>query len=204
MSFWIVGSVLTDLWERAHSLGGVRPSLLGRLRMLPRAMVGMMLAHLGIAVFAFGVSMVKTYEIERDVKMNVGDTTELAGRVFTFRGTKDVQGPNYDGVQGLVEVTRDGRSEVALRPEKRIYRVQRNPMTEAAIDPGFTRDLYVSLGETVEDGAWIVRLYFKPFVDWIWGGCLLMALGGALALSDRRYRSRQSQAQEITLPGATT
>ena len=199
MAYWIVGSIATDLWERMRPVGDLRTSIIGRLRLLPRAMVGMMVAHLGVAAFAFGVSMVKTYEIERDVKMAVGDTSDLAGYVFTFRGVKEIRGPNYDGVRALLEVTRDGRSEVAMKPEKRVYRVQRNPMTEAAIDPGPTRDLYVSLGEEVEGGVWIVRLYYKPFIDWIWGGCLLMALGGVLALSDKRYRARRRQEQAATM-----
>lgn len=185
MAFWIVASVATDLWGHA-----------GRWRQLSRAAVGMHLAHLGIAAFAFGVSMVNTYEVQRDVKMRVRDTAELAGYVFTFHGVRPVQGPNYDAVQGLIEVTRHGRDEAVLYPEKRIYRVQRNPMTESAIDPGFTRDLYVSLGEPVDGGrAWIVQLYVKPFVDWIWGGCVLMALGGLLAASDRRYRVARRAAQ---------
>ena len=205
MAFWIVGSIATDLWERVRPVGALRTSVAGRLALLPRAMLGMMVAHLGVAAFAFGVSMVKTYEVERDVKMAVGDTSDIAGYVFTFRGIQEIQGPNYDGVRGLLEVTRDGKPEVALRPEKRVYRVQRNPMTEAAIDPGPTRDLYVSLGEEVDGGAWIVRLYYKPFIDWIWGGCLLMALGGVLALSDRRYRARRQQERAATgaLQGAT-
>ncbi|HEV7578423.1 MAG TPA: heme lyase CcmF/NrfE family subunit [Caldimonas sp.] len=204
MAFWIVGSIGTDLFERVWTGGSVRTDVLGRLRLLPRAMVGMMVAHLGVAAFAFGVSMVKTYEIERDVRMAVGETSEIAGYVFTFRGVKEIQGPNYDGVRGLLEVTRDGKPEVVLQPEKRVYRVQRNPMTEAAIDPGPTRDLYVSLGDEVEGGAWIVRLYFKPFIDWIWGGCLLMAIGGVLALSDKRYRvrRRQERAAPAALQGA--
>ena len=204
MAFWIVASIATDLWERVRPSGGMRGGIVGRLRLLPRAMVGMMVAHFGVAAFAFGVSMVKTYEVERDVKMMSGDTTELAGYVFTFGGVKNIDGPNYDGVQGRFEVTRDARPVVTLRPEKRIYRVQRNPMTEAAIDPGPTRDLYVSLGEEVDGGAWIVRVYFKPFIDWIWGGCLLMAIGGVLALSDRRYRARKRQEQDASAPiGAT-
>jgi cytochrome c-type biogenesis protein CcmF len=202
MAFWIVGAILTDLWERIRPAGGVRAGWIGRLRLLPRAMVGMMVAHLGVAAFAFGVSMVKTYEIERDVRMDVGDTTELAGYTFTFRGAKDVQGPNYDGVRAQIDVTRGGRDVVVLRPEKRVYRVQRNPMTEAAIDPGITRDLYVSLGETVDGGAWIVRVYYKPFVDWIWGGCLLMAFGGVLALTDRRYRVKARQPEASAAVGA--
>ncbi|CAB3800583.1 Cytochrome c-type biogenesis protein CcmF [Paraburkholderia ultramafica] len=202
MSFWIVASIVTDLWERVRP-AGMHAGLLNRMQLLPRAMLGMMVAHLGVAAFAFGVSMVKTYQVERDVKMDVGDTTEVAGYVFTFRGLKTMQGPNYDAVQGLVEVTRGSRPVVVLRPEKRVYWVQRTPMTEAAIDPGPTRDLYVSLGEPVAGGAWIVRIYCKPFVDWIWGGCLLMALGGVLAASDRRYRSRKEQPAASTA-GAPT
>jgi cytochrome c-type biogenesis protein CcmF len=138
--------------------------------------------------------------------MDVGDTTEVAGYVFTYRGVREIQGPNYAGAQGLIEVTRDGKAVATMRPEKRIYRVQQNPMTEAAINTGFTRDLYVSLGEPVGGNAWIVRVYFKPFVDWIWCGCLLMALGGGLAASDRRYRvaSRERAAAELTTLGAKT
>jgi cytochrome c-type biogenesis protein CcmF len=89
-----------------------------------------------------------------------------------------------------MQVTHKGGTQMEMRPEKRVYRVQQNPMTEAAIDAGVTRDLYVSLGEQVEGGAWIVRVYVKPFIDWIWGGCLLMALGGLLAVTDRRYRRK--------------
>jgi cytochrome c-type biogenesis protein CcmF len=188
MAWWIVFSVATDLVERLRPSRVAATSAIARLRQLPRSVMGMMLAHLGIAAFAFGVSMVNTFGIERDLKMDVGDTTEVAGYVFTFRGVRDVQGPNFVAAEGLVEVTRNGRPVTNMRPEKRIYRVQQNPMTEAAIDTGFTRDLYVSLGEAVEGKAWIVRVYFKPFVDWIWGGCLLMALGGGIAASDRRYR----------------
>jgi cytochrome c-type biogenesis protein CcmF len=167
-------------------------------------MWGMWLAHLGIAAFAFGVSMVNTYGVERDVKMELGDTVEVAGYVFTYRGVRDIEGPNYMAAQGLVEVTRGGKAVATMQPEKRVYRVQQNPMTEAAIDTGFTRDLYVSLGEPVGDRAWIVRVYYKPFVDWIWGGCVLMALGGLLAATDRRYRatSRSRAGAELS-PTAT-
>jgi len=121
----------------------------------------------------------------------VGDSTTVNGYTFTFRGVKELQGPNYQSVQGQMEVTRGGKKLADLHPEKRVYRVQQNPMTEADIDAGVTRDLYVSLGEPVESGAWIVRVYVKPFINWIWGGCLLMALGGLLAVSDRRYRRKQ-------------
>ena len=194
MAWWIVFSLATDLHERLTSAASTPAGWLARARQLPRSVFGMMVAHLGIAVFAFGVSMVHTYGIERDLKMEPGDTANVAGYVFTFRGVRDVQGPNYVAARGLVEVTRDGKAVASMQPEKRVYRVQQNPMTEAAIDTGFTRDLYVSLGEPVDEGrAWIVRIYFKPFVDWIWGGCLVMALGGILAASDRRYRAVRRQ-----------
>ena len=193
MAFWIVAALATDLVERLRPAGGLRTSVLHRARQIPRATAGMLLAHFGIAVFIFGVTFVKTGEIERDVKMQVGDTTEIRGMVFTFRGVQQVFGPNYRSAQGRIDVTENGKPIVTLRPEKRFYPASQSTMTEAAIDTGLTRDLYVSLGESVEGTAWIVRVYLKPFVDWIWGGCLLMALGGLLAASDRRYRARARQ-----------
>jgi cytochrome c-type biogenesis protein CcmF len=199
LAWWIVLAIATDLWQRLKPAGGIAPNLAGRLRLLPRAMLGMMIAHLGIAAFCFGVCMVKTYEIESDVKMDSGDTSTLAGYTFTFRGVRELTGPNYVAAQGLVEVSRGDKPVTVLRPEKRVYRVQQNPMTEAAIDTGFTRDLYVSLGEPVEGRAWIVRIYYKPFIDWIWGGCVLMALGGLLAATDRRYRVRKTADQGTTI-----
>ncbi len=195
LAFWIITSTLTDLAERVR--GG---RLVERLRLIPRAMVGMMVAHVGIAVFVIGVTVVKGHEVERDVKMEVGDTTEVRGYTFTFRGVREVQGPNYVAAEGLIEVSRGGGRAIEMKPQKRIYRVQQNPMTEAAIDTGLTRDLYVSLGEPVggnANGAWIVRVYVKPFVDWIWGGGLLMAIGGLLAASDRRYRARVRAEQAV-------
>jgi len=191
MAYWIFATVVTDLWERIRPNGMGLALAARKLHQLPRALAGMMVAHLGVAVFCFGVVMVKAYEVERDVQMNVGDSTTVNGYTFTFRGVKELQGPNYQSVQGQMEVTRGGKKLADLHPEKRVYRVQQNPMTEADIDAGVTRDLYVSLGEPVESGAWIVRVYVKPFINWIWGGCLLMALGGLLAVSDRRYRRKQ-------------
>jgi cytochrome c-type biogenesis protein CcmF len=169
-----------------------------RLGLIPRATYGMLLAHFGVAVFCFGVAMVKSHEIERDVKMEVGDNTTVRGYTFTFRGAREIEGPNYVAMQGLIEVSVDGRKTNELRPEKRIYRVQQNAMTEAAIDTGFTRDLYVALGESVDNGkAWIVRVYVKPFIDWIWGGAFLMAMGGLLAATDRRYRAKKRSEQDV-------
>ena len=204
MAWWIVASVATDLWEHLRPAGGLRPSVMHRLRQWPRAQVGMTLAHLGVAVFIFGVTMVKSFEVERDVKMDAGDTTEVGGYTFTFRGVRDVPGPNYTAAQGLVVVTRNGREVAQMRPEKRIYRVQQNPMTEAAIDTGISRDLYVSLGQPDEGQAWVVRVYYKPFVTWIWGGCVLMGLGGLVAATDRRYRTaRREQGVATGAAGAT-
>jgi cytochrome c-type biogenesis protein CcmF len=195
LGWWIVASVLTDLWERVSPKGQGLGMMLRRTSQLPRATMGMMVAHLGVAVFIFGVTIVKTHEVERDVKMKPGDATTIGNLRFTLKEFKEVQGPNYQAVRGLVDVTDISRGErlvARMEPEKRVYRVQTMPMTEAAIRTGLVRDLYVSLGEPVEGGAWIVRLYVKPFVDWIWGGCVLMALGGLLAATDRRYRQKKT------------
>ena len=194
MAYWIVSAVATDLWERIRPQGGGVAALRQNVGQIPRALAGMMVAHLGVAVFCVGVVMVKTYEVERDVKMQVGDTTVVRGYTFQFNGVREYQGPNYAAVQGKMDITRNGRAVTTLYPEKRVYRVQQSPMTEAAIAPSLAGDLYVSMGEVLNDGAWIVRVYVKPFVDWIWGGCLLMALGGALAVSDRRYRRKPGAA----------
>jgi cytochrome c-type biogenesis protein CcmF len=189
LAYWIVAGVVTDVWEHLRPAGGLKLPLAHRARQLQRAFVGMSLAHLGVAVFIFGVTMVKSFEVERDVKMAVGDTTEAGGFTFTFQGVRQVEGANYDAAQGLVVVTKNGREIAQLKPEKRMYRVQQNPMTEAAIRTTLLGDQYVSLGQPVGDSAWVVRVYYKPFVTWIWGGCVLMALGGVLAISDRRYRT---------------
>jgi cytochrome c-type biogenesis protein CcmF len=149
---------------------------------------GMVLAHLGVGVFIVGVTMVRGYEVERDVKMAVGDHVEVGGWRFELRGVQELRGPNYLAARADFEVRRGDGKAFSMQPEKRLYKVQQMPMTEAAIDPGLTRDLYVSLGEMIDERTWTVRIYLKPFVDWIWGGALLMALGGLAAVSDRRYR----------------
>ncbi|WP_164963801.1 heme lyase CcmF/NrfE family subunit [Rubrivivax sp. JA1026] len=192
MAYWILFATLVDLRQRLWPAGGQAGQLLHRLRLIPRAMAGMMIAHLGVGVFAFGVAMVNTYETERDVKMAPGDTTTVGGYTFTMKEVREVQGPNYIAAQGVIDITRDGEPVGSLAPEKRIYRVQQMPMTEAAVHGNLWRDLYVSMGEQIEGGAWVVRVHYKPFVSWIWGGCLLMMLGGLLAAADRRYRVRQT------------
>jgi cytochrome c-type biogenesis protein CcmF len=186
LALWIVTTTIVNIRERVSHLVG--NSLVSCLAALPRAYWGMVLAHCGIAIFIVGVTMVKGFEVEQDLRMNVGETTTIGGYTFRFDGTQDVKGPNYLAARGTFTVTRDGREVTVMYPEKRLYTVQDQTMTEAAIDSGLLRDLYVSLGEPLEGGAWSVRLYHKPFIDWIWGGCLTMALGGLLAISDRRYR----------------
>ncbi len=203
LAAWVAASGVVQLYEKIRNAAG-GTSAWTRLRSTPRATYGMLLAHFGVAVFVTGVTLVKGYDSERDVRMEPGDTVELGGYTFRFDGVRDVQGPNYVAARAQIQVDKNGRAVTTLYPEKRIYTVQNMPMTEAAIDPGFTRDLYVSLGDAVSATAWIVRVQHKPFVDWIWGGCLLMALGGAVAASDRRYRvaARRSQEQYAAAPAA--
>jgi cytochrome c-type biogenesis protein CcmF len=161
-----------------------------RVRAQSLSYYGMQLAHLGVAVFIIGVTMVKGYETERDVRMEIGDTVVAGGYVFRLEDVSEVEGPNYLAARAHITISRDGKPVTELFPEKRMYNASGMPMTEAAIDTGLLRDLYVSMGEQIpgEVEAWAVRVYHKPFVDWIWAGCLFMALGGVLAIGDRRYR----------------
>ncbi|MGH8765407.1 MAG: heme lyase CcmF/NrfE family subunit, partial [Burkholderiales bacterium] len=187
LGFWIIGGAVTALFVRMKS--GTKPN---------RAFFGMLLAHAGIGVFVLAVTLVKSYESERDLKLARGESVQLGGYAFRFEGVKERKGPNYAATQAAVTVMRNGAVVARLTPEKRVYNVQRNPMTEAAIDYGATRHLYVSLGDPVGDGAWTLRIHVKPFVGWIWGGCVLMALGGLLAASDRRYRAARRQEAPAT------
>jgi len=187
LAAWVAASGIVQLYEKIRNAAN-GTSAWARLRSAPRATYGMLLAHFGVAVFVVGVTLVKGYDSERDVRMEPGDIVELGGYTFRLDGVRDVQGPNYVAARAEIQVSKNGRAFTTLYPEKRIYTVQNMPMTEAAIDTGFTRDLYVSLGDAVSATAWVVKVQHKPFIDWIWGGCLLMALGGALAASDRRYR----------------
>ena len=185
LAFWVIASAAVGIKERVrHLKGGLWERLAGQ----GRAYWGMQFAHFGVAVFIIGVTLVKGYEVERDVKMDIGDSVAVGNYSFKFEGTKEIRGPNYKGARGSIEVTKNGKYIQHLFPEKRIYNVQQMPMTEAAIDTGPLGDLYVSLGEPVANGAWSVRVYSKPFVTWVWGGCVLMAIGGLTALLDRRYR----------------
>src|SRR5689334_13389262 len=187
LAAWLAATTVAALVQRLR--GAPQRNLVDKLRANSPAWYGMLLAHLGVAAFIAGVTLVKSYEIERDVRLNVGQSVEVAGDTYTFRGVAPRPGPNYDATVATIDVSRDGRAITVLTPQKRAYRASGQVMTEASIQTGFLGDRYVSLGEPVgNDGAWGVRIYSKPFVDWIWGGCLLMALGGFLAVVDRRYR----------------
>ena len=176
LAFWVIASGCLQIVRQAKA---GKPT---------RSFIGMQFAHLGIAVFVIGVTMVGAYQEEKDVRMSAGDTVSVGGYQIQFEGVNVVPGPNYQAMRGTFLLNKNGNTQTIMHPEKRNYFSSTMPMTEAAIDAGLTRDIYVSLGEELPDKSWAVRVYYKPFVDWIWGGCLLMALGGVLAIFDKRYR----------------
>jgi cytochrome c-type biogenesis protein CcmF len=159
---------------------------------LPVSFYGMSIAHIGVAVFIVGVTVSNTFSVEKDIRMEPYKPIELAGHHFAFEGTTPYNGPNYKADQGNIKVFKDNDLIAELQPQKRSYSVQKMPMTEAAIDWGFTRDIYVALGEPLANGAWSIRIYYKPFIRWIWLGGLLMVLGGLLSASDKRYRIKKN------------
>jgi cytochrome c-type biogenesis protein CcmF len=168
---------------------------------IPRGVWGMSVAHFGLGVFVLGVTFVSNFGIERDVRLAPGGAEVLAGYEFQLVEVSRGQGPNYDADVGTVAVRQDGRTLAILHPEKRVYRAQRNVMTDASVDHTLLRDLYVALGEPLGDGDWSLRLYYRPMMRLVWLGGLLAALGGLLALSDRRYRLAQAAARaQATAP----
>jgi cytochrome c-type biogenesis protein CcmF len=186
LSLWIVATIIVSLAETIKTAGGWR-GWLSRSQSPLRGFYGMQLAHAGVAVSIIGITMVTGYQDEQDLRMTPGDQARVGGYSFTLRRVKDVNGPNYMAAQADIDVSRqDGRVLRTLGPQKRLYLASQNAMTETAIDSGLFRDLYLSLGEPLGGGAWQVRIQYKPFVDWIWFGAVLMALGGALAVSDPR------------------
>ena len=186
LAIWIVTTVLVNVWERVRVTSG-QLTTFQKLRMQSRSYYGMQVAHLGVAVFIVGITLVTGNQSEQDVKMQVGDVVHAGSYEFQFNGITKVTGPNYVGARAEMIVSRNGSEIERMYPEKRNYNATGNVMTETAIDAGIFRHLYLSLGEPIESGAWSVRVYYKPFVGWIWYGAVLMALGGGLALSDRRY-----------------
>ncbi|MEJ8568534.1 heme lyase CcmF/NrfE family subunit [Elongatibacter sediminis] len=179
-ALWIIASSLQWLIARARSAGGLEG----------RGPAAMTLAHVGLGVFLIGAGLTNAISTEKHLRMSPGDHFEMAGYTFRFNGTRHVEGPNYVADEGNFTVLREDRQLTTLQPQKRRYLQGNQVMTEAAIDPGLTRDLYVSLGEPLDDQGrdWAVRVYHKPFVRFIWLGALMMAAGGLLAASDRRYR----------------
>jgi cytochrome c-type biogenesis protein CcmF len=187
---WVILSSLYEPWQRLRN----RQSL-------SRSVVGMTVAHIGVAVFAIGVTVTQTYRIEKDIALKPGQSVELQGYTFDFVSTRPVSGPNYDAIESEIKVSRDGKPVTTLHPQKRTYRVQTMPMTEAGIHVNWKRDLFVAMGDDLGAGAWSMRLQYKPFVRYIWLGALIMAFGGIIAITDRRYRRRKSTADEAV--GAT-
>ncbi|WP_315292309.1 heme lyase CcmF/NrfE family subunit [Pseudomonas oleovorans] len=183
LAFWVILAGARDILDKTRHKG-----LLKGLTALGRSYWGMQIAHLGFAVCAVGVVLTSLGSYERDLRMAPGDSVELGGYRFQFDGAVHHEGPNFTSDKGTVRVFAGERQIKVLHPEKRLYTVQQTTMTEAGIDAGFTRDLFVALGEPLEQGAWAVRIHIKPFVRWIWLGGLLMALGGFLAAADKRYR----------------
>jgi cytochrome c-type biogenesis protein CcmF len=201
LTFAVIMAQLRDVSIKVRS---ARAGSWAGLRRLPRSYVGMQLAHTGLMITVIGVALTATHSIERDLRMAPGDSVTEGPYTFVFHGVGEREGPNYVARRGEIEVFKGGESLRILHPEKRIYNVQRNTMTEAAIDPGLFRDLYVALGEPLDEAsgghAWAVRVYHKPFVRWLWLGAIFMAIGGMVAASDRRYRMRQTR--EAVLPAA--
>jgi cytochrome c-type biogenesis protein CcmF len=186
-ALWILLATASHMIERLrHAPAGT--GLWRRIASQPRSYWGMLAAHAGIGVFIIGVTMAKGLDSANDVSMRVGDTASVGGYVFRLADVREIEGPNYLAARAVFEVSRDGKPVATMSPEKRQYKVQNMPMTEAAVERGFTRDLYVSLGEMTAQDTWVVRVQHKPFMGWIWAGCVIIAAGGLLAASDRRYR----------------
>lgn len=187
LALWVTLVVLKDLRNQAKTATG--GYALSRLSL---SQWGMTIAHFGIAVTIIGVTLVSIYEKEISVKLAVDDSVNVSGYEVVFKGIKIVQGPNYSAQQGQIEVYSEGDFVTLLKPERRSYTVQTMGMTEAGIDPGLFRDVYVALGDPLPDGAWAVRVHYKPFVRWIWLGAIFMCLGGLLSMLDKRYRARKT------------
>ncbi|WP_442497176.1 heme lyase CcmF/NrfE family subunit [Methylobacter sp. sgz302048] len=197
----VLGMTLA-LWTAAISIlafmdrTGARGFSWQRLRSVPAGFYGMTLAHLGIAVFVVGITFTTVYSVERDVRMAPGETLDMSGYLFEFHGVRQSDGPNYRAEQAFVTVSHKGAQVAKLEPQKRVYRVQTMPMTEAAIDAGLFRDLFVAIGEPLgNEGAWSLRIYYKSFIRWIWLGAVFMAAGGLCAAFDRRYRYKIKEAR---------
>ena len=192
---WVAFGTLRFVWTRVRGGAGTR---------FTAEMLGMTLAHLGIACFLVGALLVEGLDSQRELAMSPGQTVALAGHEFRFEGVEHREGPNFTYDHGRVVVMRNGQQVAVLEPEKRRYASGGQVMTEAALLPGVTRDLYVALGEPLGGDSWAVRVHIKPFVRWVWFGALLMALGGFVTATDRRFRSSGATERERTLRAPDT
>ena len=187
VSLWLITSTALHMFSKAKHQQG----LLTGFKRLSVSYWAMVIAHTGIAVAAIGIGLTSVYEQQKDVRMLLGDDISVSGYRYQLTAINTFEGPNFSGTRGDITVFDGDTVITVLQPEKRFYYAARNVMTEAAIDPGLTRDLYVALGEELEEGAWAVRVHVKPFVRCIWLGALMMAFGGLLAVTDKRYRSKR-------------
>lgn len=193
-AIWVIATTAQYFFRQYRKLNSFK---------LTRAQYGMMVAHIGVAVTVIGIAFSTTYNIERNVRMAPGDTVAVGPYQFTFTNTREISGANYHGIAGTFNVMKDNHEIATMTPEKRIYTVQQMAMTDAAIDAGVFRDLYIALGEPLKGEAWGVRLYYKPFVRWIWAGGLFILLGGILAACDRHYWVRKTVAVDDNKPKTT-
>ncbi len=191
---WI--GLTAGFWVMLAALVVPLRAIRGRQTLGGRAGAGMHLAHFGLGLFVVGVTVVSAYSVETDQSLTVGSTVEVAGATFTLRDLRQVDGPNYQALEGEFEIRKDGKLIGLVAPQKRTYRVQKSPMTEAGIDANLSRDWFVALGDPLGNQAWSVRIQYKPMLRLIWLGTLVMALAGLLALSDRRYY-RQRRAAKV-------
>ncbi len=193
---WVIGFSLRDVYKKARTC---RYGFLAGLRRTSLSYRGMIMAHVGLAITIMGIAVVASSDVERDVRLAPGQAVEVGPYRFVFQGVQEEQGPNFISTKATIEVAENGRTFRYLYPEKRRYFVQRNVMTEAAIDAGLMRDLYVALGEPLGDGSWAVRVYYKPLIRWVWGGGILMAMGGFVAIADRRYRLKIKKRVQVAM-----
>ena len=185
LALWTVAVTVLSFIDRL----GAKGFSWQRLQTVPAGFYGMTIAHLGIAVFVTGITLTSVYSVEKDVRMAPSESIDMSGYIFEFHGVKQTKGPNYMAQQAFVTVSYDGKQVAQLEPQKRVYQVQTMPMTEAAIDAGLSRDLFVAIGEPLgNEGAWSLRIYYKAFIRWIWMGAVFMAVGGLCAACDKRYR----------------
>ena len=192
--------IVAALWVAFASL--VEPvSRLRKGQSLSAGVLGMSVAHLGLAFFILGATTVESYKRETDLSLRPGQTVQHAGYDFTMNGLRNVTGPNYDAIESEIVISRDGKQIRVLHPQKRTYRVQTSPMTEAGIDVRWDRDVFVAMGEPLGDGAWSLRLQYKPLIRFIWLGALVIALGGLISVFDRRYRQRVAADATSPVPG---